>query len=197
MAQYLPRVVNEDLASRLVAGRYLDTGESVFDRSYNTTGVASTTQVLTLMGFRALKTEAITRVQVYTGGTAAGATPTLCRIAVYQRQTANAWGLVVSHANDTTLFAAANTTYTKTFTTTFNKVAGADYAVGILIVSAAAFPTFIAPHASASTGFTTDALTAQPLVFGKVTAQADLATSYTSANVVASQTGHFHATLLN
>lgn len=198
MPQTMPQAVNQDLAQRFCPGRYLDTGESIYDRNANVTGVASTTQTLSLMGFKALKSETITRVQVYTAGTAAGATPTLCRIGIYVRKPSdNSWGLAAAIANDTTLFAAANTTYTRTLTTTFNKVAGYDYAVGMLIVSAAAFPTFVAPHANASTGFLTDAMLAQPLSFGKVITQADLATSYTNANVVASALGHFHCLLLN
>lgn len=200
----LPANVYNDIAAHAQGSRYLDTGEAIYERDDNVTGLASTTQTLTLMGFRAIKSETITRIQVYTGATAAGATPTLVRMGIYQRVVAgptgviNTWGLVASHANDTTLFAAANTTYTKTLTTTFNKQAGSDYAVGMLIVSPAAFPTFIAPHAIAATGgYATDALLAQPVRFAKVITQADLPTSIPLASVVASATGHFHALLLN
>lgn len=188
-----------DLGARL-SDRALDTGESVYVPNQTATGVASTTQVLTLAGFRACKSESISRLQFFTAGTAAGATPSLVRAGVYVRQPANPanqWNLVASFASDTTLFAAANTTYTKTLTTPFNKVAGNDYAVGLLIVSAAAFPTLVAPHNNASAGYSTDALLAQPISFAKVTAQADLPTSILSASVVASVTGHFHCLLLN
>ena len=199
----LPANVYNDIASHAQGSRYLDTGESIYDRDFNVTGAASTTQTLTLMGFRAIKSETITRIQVYTGGTAAAATPTLVRMGIYQRVVAgptgviNTWGLVASHASDLTLFAAANTTYTKTLTTTFNKQAGSDYAVGMLIVSAVAFPTFNAPHALTSASYNTDAMLAQPIQFGRVTGQADLPTSIPVASVVVSAVGHFHALLLN
>lgn len=188
-----------DLGARL-SDRALDTGESVYVPNQTATGVASVTQQLTLAGFRAVKTETITRLQFFTAATAAGATPSLVRAGVYVRQPANpanTWNLVASFASDTTLFAAANTTYTKTLTTPFVKVAGNDYAVGLLIVSAAAFPTMVAPNANASAGFSTDAMLAQPISFAKVITQADLPTSILSASVVASVTGHFHAFLLN
>lgn len=191
-----PDQAYSDLGSRL-SDRSLDNGESVYVPNQIVAGLASTTQVLTLAGFRAIKSEPITRLQFFTGTTAAAATPTLVRAGVYVRQPGNTWGLVSSFASDLTLFAAANTTYTKTLTTTFNKVAGSDYAVGLLIVSAAAFPTLIAPHANASAGYATDALLAQPLSFGRVTAQADLPTTIAAASVVVAAAGHFHCMLLN
>lgn len=194
---YQPTQAYTDLGNRL-SDRALDTGESVYVPNQTATGVASVTQQLTLAGFRAVKTETITRLQFFTAGTAAGATPTLVRAGVYVRQAVtNIWSLVASFATDTTLFAAANTTYTKTLTTPFTKVAGQDYAVGLLIVSAAAFPTMVAPNNNASAGFSTDAMLAQPISFAKVVTQADLPTSIPAASVVASVTGHFHAFLLN
>lgn len=194
-----PQQVYNDFAQRFGANRFLESGESVFDLTNSGSGVASVTQQLTLIGFRAIKTETITRLQFYTGGTAAGATPTLVRAGVYVRQPGNTWGLSNSFATDTALFAATNTTYTKTLTTTFNKQAGQDYAIGLLIVSAAAFPVLVAPptFSGATTGFATDALLAQPLTFAKVITQADLPTLIPAASVVASATGHFHCVMLN
>lgn len=193
----MPAQVYNDFAQRLAPGRFLETGESVADITNAVTGVASTTQVLTLQGFRAVKTEQITRLQFYTSGTAAAATPSLVRAGVYVRQTGNVWGLAASFANDTALFAATLTTYTKTLTTTFNKQAGQDYAIGLLIVSAVAFPTLVAPSNAGATGFATDALLAQPMTFGRVTGQADLPTSIPAASVVASIVGQFHCLMLN
>ena len=46
-------------------------------------------------------------------------------------------------ANDTALFAASNTAYTRSLTAPFSKVAGQRYAAGPLVVTAAATPTFV------------------------------------------------------
>lgn len=194
-----PQQVYNDFAQRFGANRFLENGESVYDLTNSGSGVASVTQQLTLVGFRAIKTEPITRLQFYTGGTAAAATPTLVRAGVYVRQPGNTWALTASFASDLTLFAATNTTYTKTLTVPFVKSAGLDYAVGLLIVSGAAFPVMVAPptFSGATTGFATDALLAQPITFAKVITQADLPTLIPAASVVASATGHFHCTLLN
>jgi hypothetical protein len=93
---------------------------------------------------RADKTETISTVTAYTGSTAAGATPTLCQFAIYSIDpaTQNAT-LVASTANDTTLFASANTAYAKALTGSFTKTAGNYYWVTALVVSGAAMPNFI------------------------------------------------------
>jgi hypothetical protein len=198
-ATTMPGQVYNDLAQRFAPGRFLENGESVYDIGVSGSGVASVTQQLTLAGFRAVKTEQITRLQFCTGATAAGATPTLVRAGVYVRQAGNVWGLAASFANDTAVFAAANTTYTKTLTSTFNKQAGQDYAIGLLIVSAAAFPVLVAPpqYPTNVGGWATDVLLAQPMTFSKVITQADLPTSIPAASVVASITGQFHCLMLN
>jgi hypothetical protein len=101
--------------------------------------------------FTATKTETITQVKMLTNGTAAGATPTLCRIGIYQvNQATNLHTLVASIPNDTTLFATATTAYTRTLSAPLAKVAGTRYSVCALVVSAFAlngFPGLIG-HAS-------------------------------------------------
>lgn len=177
----------------------LDTpvGESVFDRTNVAIGTTSTTQVLKLVGFTARATQNISQIRVVTNSTAAGATPTLCRFGVYSRDSANLYTLVASTVNDTALFAAANTTYSKAFAAAFQKTAGVDYLVGMLIVSGAAFPTFCAPVASAAApaAFSTDVLGVFPQVSGQIAAQADLPASFAGATVAAAQAS-FHALLL-
>lgn len=172
-------------------------GESVFDRSNVAIGTTSTTQVLKLVGFTARATQNISQVRVVTNSTAAAATPTLCRFGVYSRDSANLYTLIASTVNDTALFAAANTTYSKAFSTAFQKVAGVDYLIGMLIVSGAAFPTFCAPVASAAapTAYATDVLGVFPQVSGQIAAQADLPATFAGATVAAAQAS-FHALLL-
>lgn len=197
--RFLDTDINE-IRRRLYAdsGQFImDTpvGESVYDRTQTSTGAAATTQQLRLCGFTARASQNITQVRVVTGATAAAATPSLCRIGVYSRNGANLYTLVASHANDTALFAAANTTYTKTFTAPFDKVAGVDYVVAILIVSAVAFPTFIAPPVAANTAFQTDAQLLQPVMSGVVAAQADLPATFAGATITNAPV-YAHALLL-
>lgn len=51
--------------------------------------------------------------------------------------------LVASTPNDTTLFAATFTSYSKALSAALNKVAGQRYALGLIVVTAAAIPSFI------------------------------------------------------
>lgn len=172
-------------------------GESVYDRTTVATGTAATTQALRLMGFTAKATQNITRVRVVTGSTAAGATPTLCRIGVYSRDSANLYTLIASTANDTALFSAASTTYTPSFSAAFQKTAGVDYLVGILIVSAAAFPTFMAPVATTAgvAAYNTDVFMAFPQLTANLAGQADLPATMTAASLTNVGT-YAHALLL-
>lgn len=118
-------------------------GEEVMPRfgvtSANTTSGSGT---LALTYFTAQRSESISQVRTSTQATAAGATPTICRFGVYSIDAAGAGTLIASTANDTTLFAAAFTVYTRSFSSAFVKQAGQLYALGILVLSAAALPNF-------------------------------------------------------
>jgi hypothetical protein len=100
----------------------------------------------TLVGpvIRADKTETISNITVYTGSTAAGATPTECAMGIFtiDPTTQNAT-LISSTVNDTTMFGSANTAYPKALQTSFTKVAGTYYWLAILVVSAATMPNFL------------------------------------------------------
>jgi len=93
--------------------------------------------------FVARKSETVTQVRVYTNTTAAAATPTLCRIGLYSVASNGDHTLIASTPNDTTLFAAASTGYTKSFSVSVAVVAGQRYSLCYLVVSGAATPTFI------------------------------------------------------
>jgi len=92
--------------------------------------------------FTCRKAEDVTGIYMYTGGTAAGATPTYAAMGVYSEALNGDLTLVASTTNDTTLFAATSTKYSKTYTS-FRKNAGTRYALAVLVVSAAAMPTFL------------------------------------------------------
>lgn len=96
-----------------------------------------------LTHFTATKTETISQVSVVSGNTAAAATPTKIQLCVYSVADNGDMSLVASTPNDTTLFAAANTLYTKAFSASFMKLKGQRYAFGVFIETAVATPTFL------------------------------------------------------
>lgn len=101
--------------------------------------------------FTAPRSFTATRMKLITGGTAAGATPTLCRAGVYEVAPVGDLALVASIPNDTTLFAATNTEYLRNLSAPYSVVAGKRLAIGMIVVTAAAAPTFngvIHPQAS-------------------------------------------------
>jgi hypothetical protein len=173
------------LTGRMVAGG----GEAVFDRSAPTGNVATigSSGALMLMGFTAARSESIGKIRVFTATTAAGATPTLCRLGIYREESDGGVTLLHSTANDTALFAAANTTYTVNLTSSFSKVAGVHYMVGLLVVSSATLPTFVGPVFQASAGYTADLLAGRPRVVGNKNGETDL-----PASLISSQVGGSH-----
>lgn len=120
-------------------------GEYIPDRDKWSAGAtpALTSGTLYFVYFTAAVTETITSMKVFTGGTLAAATPSICRMGVFSVADNGTLTEVASIANDTTLFLAANTTYARDFTATWTKTAGVRYATGLLVVSAVATPTFV------------------------------------------------------
>lgn len=120
----------------------LTVGEATMRRrDVSSNSVATGSGTMRLGYFTARKTETVTQVRIASGTTAAGATPSLARIGVHSVAANGDITLIASTANDTTLFAAASTAYTRALTAPFNKVAGQRYAVGILFVTGATAPT--------------------------------------------------------
>jgi hypothetical protein len=156
----------------------LDVGEETIPRNYALSGsVTVSTGTLRLTFFTARKSETTTQVRVMTGGTAAAATPTLCRLGLYQID-GTAATLVASTANDTTLFAATNTAYTRSWSTPFSKIAGQRYAFGVLVVSGAATPAFFGQVVSSGP----EALMS-PALAGFLSAQADLTAAFSTGSL--------------
>lgn len=149
----------------------LAAGECTIDRRhlYSVAVGVGASQSLRLTYFTAEVTETVTQVRIRTGGTAAGATPTLCRVGIYSVADSGDLTLVGAIANDTTLFATGGTPYTRSLTATFTKYAGQRYAVGVLVVTAAALPTFLGQNALPSVE-----ATVAPREGGSVSGQADL-----------------------
>lgn len=149
---------------------------------------------MSLSYFRAARTEAIDEVQTITAGVAA-TTPTLCRVGIYSiNETTFDGTLVAAIANDATLWTATNTIYTRSLTSVLNKVAGQIYAVGFLVVGAAAFPTFVGVDTGAAS--TVDSVVgASPPLCRVFAASGDLPASFLHSATLPSRRW-FYAALL-
>jgi hypothetical protein len=156
----------------------LTSGEEAIPRAYATAGAATSSQTLRLTYFTARRTEAITQVRVSSAGQAAAATPTLCRMGVYSEAANGDLTLVAAITSDTTLWAAVNSAYTRTLTSTFNKVAGQRYAAAVLVVTATTPPSFTGLSTADTTTFRL-----APAIGGAVAGQSDLPATVANASI--------------
>lgn len=171
----------------------LVTGEESIPRDRVTsTGLTMTSGVLRLCYFTARKTETITQLTIDTGGTAAGATPTLVRMGVWTTDSTGALlAQVAATPNDTTLLAGTFTTYTKSLSASWAKVAGQRYAIGDLVVTAAAAPVILGGTTSLNNGHVNRA----PRMAAQITAQADLPSTAAAGALSNTNNRPFHVML--
>jgi hypothetical protein len=141
------------------------------DVSSNTLALGASGSVR-ITHFTAAKSGTFTSLKMVTGGTAAGATPTLCKMGLYSVADNGNLTLIASTPNDTTLFAVANTAYTKATSASFSLVAGQRYALAVIVVTAAALPTFIGNSLPGS--YSATLLSASPRVTSAYSGQTDL-----------------------
>lgn len=177
-----------NLTANLVAdGTQLALGEStVLRRDATIQTIPLNTQQLVLTYFTAVKTEPITQVRTETGSTAA-ATVTLCRVGIYAMDAQHNATLVAAIANDASMWAATGTAYTRSLTSTFNKVAGQRYAVGVLCVGTTP-PSLMA----AGSSLTPAAYFEEPRISAGLAGQSDLPSSITGSSLTAvARGGHF------
>lgn len=164
----------------------ISTGQEAFSRDIcDGTASASVSQLLKLSYFTAYKTETIGNVVTYTGGTAAGATPTLCKVGLYSVAANGDLTLVASTANDTAMWAAANTAYTKALTASVKVQKGQRYALATLIVTAAAAPALVSNSVAAAVAGVA------PRIHGQVAGQTDLPASVTAGTVTNGGVRHY------
>jgi hypothetical protein len=120
---------------------------------------------------------------------AAGATPTLIRAGLYTVAKSGDLTLVAAIASDTTLFASANSAYTRSLSTggslpaSYSIVAGTRYAIGLLCVTAATAPTVVG--APISTAMVNEGAQT-PRLCASVSSQTNLPTAITAASLNAS-----------
>lgn len=161
-------------------------GEANVDRVGIAGGAAQTSGGAIRWGmFTAMRTETITSLRAIVAGTPAAATPTLCRMGIWTVDAANNLTLVAATDNDTTLFAAANTGYTKALPAPFTKQKGQRYALGLLVVSGVATPLMAGPSGVAGSGV---AWLDDQVFAAAVTGQADLPVSVAVGSLAATTT---------
>lgn len=171
-AQASTRVVQ-----RASVGNSLDVGQMVPARDrWNSTAVGpGTSGNLALAYFQADRSETINTLTAFTGATAAGATPTLCRYGLFTVAVSGDITLVAATVNDTALFAAVNTAYPKALSASYGLTADALYAVGLIVVTATTMPTFHGVSYAVTAPYNTVSRLS-PAMTGRVTGQTDLPT---------------------
>lgn len=138
-------------------------------------GVLKSNLVLTY--FTCDKNVTVSNLTMVTGVVAAAATPTLVRFGLYSIDGSGNLTLIGSTPNDTTLFAAVTTAYTKAMSASVSLTQGTRYASGFVIVSAVAAPQLQGMSWSSSTE-----LAIAPRLTG-VSAQTDLPATLTAGSV--------------
>lgn len=172
LVPYADPAASEGIAWRVKDPDAYPSGVAAMDRLVAASNAAAwASGNLRLTYFTAPRSETWTAIAAVTGGSAAAATPTLCRMGVYSVAGNGDLTLLAACANDTSLFAAGSARYTRSLTASVNAVAGQRYAHGLLVVSAAAMPSF--------RGGGTDAALAAlaPRVAGTIGGQSDLPAS--------------------
>lgn len=161
-----------------IGSRRLTSGQETIPREQiSVQTLVTASQNLRLTYFTAYRSETIQSVRLFSGSTAAGATPTVVRVGVYSVAGNGDLTLVGSTTNDTTLLGTISTKYEKAFSSSFAVTAGQRYAVGLLVVTGATAP-FVAGHTSP---VPTDTFSAAPRLAGNLTGQSDLPASTTDA----------------
>lgn len=169
------------------AADVLTAGQVVPGRLFNHDNNPPTNQGLHLTYFYADKTQSVANIATATRTTAAGATPTLCRMGVYSEAANGDLTLIGSTANDTTLFASTSATYTRALSAPYDQVLGQRYAAALLVVTAAALPTLVSWQ-NVPTGFGTSLNITTPKLCAVVAGQSDLPASISNASIGGSGT---------
>lgn len=117
--------------------------EEAFPRFLIREAIGMASGTLNFSVFEARKSETINTLTAACT-TAATATPTLARIGVWEWDDSLDQGtLIASTPNDTTFFSVANAVDSINLSAPWGKIGGRRYAIGVLIVSAAAMPTVV------------------------------------------------------
>lgn len=152
-------------------------GQPAFDRMYATslTGVfPSGTQQFTF--FTASQTRRIQSIATDIG-TAAVATPTLCRLGLYEVTLTQGVNLLAATANDPNLFSVGSSSPRRDLNVPVVIERGRRYAAALLLVSAAAGPTILRAISGGQTSLRL------PRTTGNITGVTDLVQSAANADI--------------
>lgn len=141
-------VIANLLANQLTVGE-----ETIPRECISNSAVGTTSGFIRVSFFTARKTETTTQVRMISGATPAAATPTLVRIGLFEIAADSTATLVAATADDTSLFSASVTAYTRNWTAPYQKVAGRRYGLGALVVTATTPPQFIGQNIANGTEF--------------------------------------------
>jgi len=175
----VPGDQSQTMGDAAAALRLIKVGQETFARMFtNTQSEPLASGVVKFAYFVANKTQTATKASVETG-TAAGATPTLCRLGLYSVDAAGDLTLVASTVNDTSLFSTSYSVQQRSFSSPYTLVEGMTYALAVLCVTAAATPTFAANNTllvGADHGLL-------PLLGGETAGHLDLPASISSGSI--------------
>jgi hypothetical protein len=129
-----------------------------------------------------------TQARTRSGVTAAGATPTLCKLGLYLVDASDNGTLVAATANTTSLWAAANTAYTPAWVTPYTMILGQRYALGQLIVTSQTAPVWTGYALMAAAQAECDTV---PRLTGGVPGLSDLPSLFTAAALVSTPNRHY------
>jgi hypothetical protein len=136
--------------------------------------IAMTSGLARFSFFTARRSFTVASLRLVSGGTAAAATPTLVKFALYSVSfvagVETTLTRVATTASDTTLFAGTATAYTKALAASVAIVESTRYAIGALVVTGAAAPTV--------QGLVGGPVQALPIYAASIAAQTDLSASY-------------------
>jgi hypothetical protein len=169
-------------------GDMLRNGDETINRLFAVnTDVPIASGRLQLTYWTARSTATYGNVRVNVGTVAAAATPTYAAIGVYQVNADDSLTLIGSTASDTTLFNGTFAAPTRALQAAVNLVAGQRYALGILVVTAAATPTFYGSKVNSL-----EAAAQQPFIAATVASQSALPASIAVGSLSSSGAGVFY-----
>lgn len=151
--------------------------------SSNTIGMTSGSSRLTY--FTARKSGAYTSIKLFSGSTVSSGL-TIARAAIHSVASNGDTTVLASTTNDTTLFAATNTAYTKSLSATVNLVRGNRYAFELLELGTPGNKPGMAAFSGTGGSSTLGAHTIdEPRVAALINGQTDIGTGYTAAAIAA------------
>lgn len=150
----------------------------------NASSVLGSAGTLYLTALTAREDLSSTGIRMYSGNAGfSGGPPTLVRMGLYIIDGERNGTLVASTPNDNTLFAAANTAYSKNWSVPYDVVKGMRYYVALLFVSSFTSPSVVSSaQVSAIQGETG----AEPYAAARILLQPDLPSSFIFSQLAAS-----------